>query len=417
MPLTYTIHGGFIRAASAVSARSMPRVKRREGHNVLDRDARLGELQRLVDGMLPRLAELTEQICLVPAPTHEEAERAKFVATLFEERGFSVEMDDLHNVYARRRGTGDAPTMMLAAHTDTVFPAGTPISVERRNGQLIGPGIGDNSLGVAGILVLADLLEAAEIQTPGDVLFVANVGEEGLGNLRGIRAAVDRFEDELGAVIAVEGHNLGRVTHMAVGSKRIRVTVYGPGGHSWGAFGEPSAIHELAGIITDLTAVAIPSDPRTTYNVGLIEGGVSVNTIAPKASAVIDMRSVDPEALAQLDRELDRIIRRRESAKIKTEVEILGERPAGVVSPDTPLVQTAMEILRELDLPAELNASSTDANIPIARGIPAICIGLTHGTGAHRVDEMIEIGPAATGVLQLALLVDRFPVGGRGNHH
>lgn len=373
-----------------------------------ERDARLAQLRHLAERLLPRLADLTEQICLIPAPTNQEAQRARWVAQAFADRGLAVEMDDLPNVYARRPGRGEAATLMLAAHTDTVFPAGTPITVQRADGVLIGPGVGDNSLGVAGLLALVDLLDAAGVQTPGDLLLLANVGEEGLGNLRGIRAAVDRFAGELGGVIAVEGHNLGRVTHVAVGSKRIRVTVTGPGGHSWGAFGEPSAIHELAGIICEVTQLEVPTQPKTTFNVGLIEGGVSVNTIAPHAAAVIDMRSTDPAALARLAAQVEGIVARRNTDQIATSIEVLGERPAGEVPPSAPIVRLAVEVLRELGMNAELNASSTDANVPIARGIPALCVGLSHGTGAHRMDESIQIAPAATGLMQLALLAERF---------
>jgi tripeptide aminopeptidase len=372
-----------------------------------DRRARL---QRLADDMVPSVATLAERICLIPAPSYEEEERARFVAGEFELRGLTAEIDEIGNVYARRKGDGSRKTLLLAAHTDTVFPPSTPIAVEERRGELIGPSIGDNSLGVAGMLELIRLLDQASISTPGDIIFLANVGEEGLGNLRGIRAAVDRFEGELGGVIAIEGHNLGRVTHAGVGSKRIRATVHGPGGHSWGAFGQPSAIHELCAIVADIMQIQVPSDPKTTFNVGIIEGGVSVNTIAPKASAVIDMRSVDPNALATLADEVDRIIQARDRHDIRTEIEILGERPAGQIDPSTPIVQVAADILTQLGFVPELNASSTDANIPIARGIPAICIGLTHGTGAHRVEESIEVAPIGQGMLQMALLVEAFPV-------
>jgi acetylornithine deacetylase/succinyl-diaminopimelate desuccinylase-like protein len=276
---------------------------------------------------------------------------------------------------------------------------------------MIGPAIGDNSLAVASLIELVTILDEAQIETPGDLLVVANVGEEGLGNLRGIRAVCDRFGDELGGVIAIEGHNVGRVTHGAVGSKRIRVTIEGPGGHSWGAFGQPSAIHELGLIVGDIARVAVPTEPKTTFNVGLIDGGVSVNTIAPRASAVIDMRSVDPGALANLASEVEAIIGRRQTDQISTSIEVLGERPAGWTPPSAGIVQTASAILRRLGIEPMLNASSTDANIPISRGIPAICIGLTRGSGAHRVDEMIEVAPIEQGVVQLGLLVAAFPVG------
>jgi acetylornithine deacetylase/succinyl-diaminopimelate desuccinylase-like protein len=371
----------------------------------------LATLRKLASAAQPTICDLTEAICLIPAPSYREERRARFVAAQLRARGLTAEIDEIGNVVARRNGSGKAKSMLLAAHTDTVFPMSTELTVRRENGTMIGPAIGDNSLAVASLIELVTILDEAQIETPGDLLVVANVGEEGLGNLRGIRAVCDRFGDELGGVIAIEGHNVGRVTHGAVGSKRIRVTIEGPGGHSWGAFGQPSAIHELGLIVGDIARVAVPTEPKTTFNVGLIDGGVSVNTIAPRASAVIDMRSVDPGALANLASEVEAIIGRRQTDQISTSIEGLGERPAGWTPPSAEIVQAASAILRRLGIEPMLNASSTDANIPISRGIPAICIGLTRGSGAHRVDEMIEVAPIEQGVVQLGLLVAAFPVG------
>ena len=373
-----------------------------------DRSARL---QQLAAASVDSVCDWAEKICLIPAPSYEERERAEFVAAAFEQVGLKAEIDDMGNVITRRKGTGSAKSLMFAAHTDTVFPRGTEITVRRTDTEMFGPAIGDNSLGVAGLLGLVGILDEAGIETPGDLLLIANVGEEGLGNLRGIRAMVDRFEGELGGVIAVEGHNVGRLTHAAVGSKRIRATVYGPGGHSWGAFGQPSAIHELGKIITKISELKVPEDPKTTYNVGIIDGGVSVNTIAPKASAVIDMRSVDPASLSRLADQVEEIITSARGDQIRTEIEVLGERPAGRTDPSTKIVRVAGDVLRELGFEPELNASSTDANIAISRGIPAICIGLTQGGGAHRVEESIEIAPIKQGIAQLAMLAAAFPVG------
>jgi len=374
------------------------------------RDPRPDRWRPVVKSLLPQVVNLTERICLIPAPSYAESERARFVAGEFERRGLAVEVDEIGNVYARRRGRGEASTLMVAAHTDTVFPAGTEIRVRRGDGRLTGPGIGDNSLGVAAILGLADAVAASGLQTPGDLLLVANVGEEGLGNLRGIRAAVDRFEAEIGAVVAVEGHDLGRVTHGGVGSRRVKVTVTGPGGHSWGAFGEPSAIHELGFIIADIARMRMPAEPKTTFNVGMVEGGVSVNTIAPNASAIIDMRSVSADALGTLARDVERIVESRRIGSVSTRIDVLGERPAGEIPVTAPVVRAAVSALAALGIDAHLNVSSTDANIPIARGIPAVCVGLTHGSGAHRIDETIELAPIEDGLIQLALLVEAFPV-------
>jgi acetylornithine deacetylase/succinyl-diaminopimelate desuccinylase-like protein len=259
----------------------------------------LGEIRTMAAGAIEATGQLAATICRVPAPTGEEGERAALVASLLEERGYPAEVDAIGNVYVRRGHRG-GPALMLLAHTDTVFPAETNLEVVRVRDELHGPGIGDNSLGVAAMISTLQILDKLEIETAADIIAVANVGEEGLGNLRGARAAVERFRDELGAVVAIEGHNLGRITHIAVGSKRWRVTVRGPGGHSWGSFGQPSAIHGLGRIIGAIAEIKTPAEPRTTFNVGNIEGGTSINTIAPVASALIDMRSVDAEALNAL---------------------------------------------------------------------------------------------------------------------
>lgn len=366
--------------------------------------------KNLAEDALDRVVALTQAVCEVPAPTNHEAERGRFVANALKQRNLEPEIDDIGNVIARRKGRGDQPTLLVAAHIDTVFPADTDLAVTRTATTMTGPGVGDNCVAVACMIMLAELLDAAQIQTPGDLLLVGNVGEEGLGNLRGIRAVVDRYEAELGGVLVLEGHLLGRVTHQAVGSKRIRVTLTGPGGHSWGAFGQPSAIHVLGEIIHQITRLSVPEDPKTTYNVGVIEGGGSVNTIAPTASALIDMRSVDPAALATLASRIEHIIEQQRTDAIKPFIEVVGERPAGVMPVQTPIVQQAIDVLRSLDIEPNLSASSTDANIPIARGIPSVCIGLTHGRDSHRVDETIELQPITLGLRQLLHLVNLFPV-------
>lgn len=367
-------------------------------------------MQSIPYDVVEKTVALACAIAQVPAPTFEEAERARFVAQLFADRGAAVEIDDVGNVVVRRRGRGRARSLLLAAHLDTVFPRDTAIVIERGDGWVRGPGIGDNALGIAGLLTLWELVDAWAIETPGDVIFAADVGEEGLGNLRGMRALVERFGGELGAAIAVEGHNLGRVTHVAVGSVRLRIVVRGPGGHSWGNFGTPSAIHELARIVCALTEFPVPRAPKTTYNVGTIDGGVSVNTIAPLARAVIDLRSVERRELERLVRAVEGICARHRSPLVEVEVERLGERPAGETPVDAPVVRAAIRILRELGIEPVLDASSTDANAAIAAGIPAICIGLTRGRGSHTLEETIEIAPLERGLQQLVRLVEAFPV-------
>lgn len=353
----------------------------------------------------PAVAALARAICAIPAPTFHEAERAAFVAEQFRARGLAPLGDPAGNVTARRVGSQRGNTLLLAAHTDTVFPLGTDLTVRESAGRLHGPGIGDNSLAVAALLTLPRVLDEAGLRTRADLLLCANTGEEGLGDLRGIKQVVADHRAELGTVVAMEGLNLGRVTHQAVGSRRLRVTVEGPGGHSWGAFGNPSAIHVLGEVIAAIARIPVPREPKTTYNVGQIEGGVSVNTIAPRASLVLDLRSIDPAALEALVAQVDAIVRGAQRGDIRVTSEVIGDRPAGRLAPDAPLMVATLAALRELGIEPTLDASSTDANVPLALGIPAVCIGLTRGGHAHRLDEYIEVAPIGRGLQQLVLLV------------
>ena len=351
------------------------------------------------------VAALARQICEIPAPTFQEEQRAAFVAEQFQAGGLTTTGDVAGNVTAVRAGQERGGAVLLAAHTDTVFAIDTDVRVREEKGRMYAPGIGDNSLAVAALLTLPRILDRAGIRTHRDVILCANTGEEGLGDLRGIKQAVADHRDDLGAVIALEGLNLGRVTHQAVGSRRLRITIEGPGGHSWGAFGNPSAIHVLGQIIGAIDALEVPRDPKTTYNVGMIDGGVSVNTIAPRASLILDLRSIDPTALEKVVGQVDAIVRGAASGEITTKSEIIGDRPAGRLAPDAPLMQLTIAALRKLGLEPTLDASSTDANVPLALGIPAICIGLTRGGHAHRLDEWIDTAPIGRGMQQLVLLV------------
>jgi acetylornithine deacetylase/succinyl-diaminopimelate desuccinylase-like protein len=353
----------------------------------------------------PAVAALARKICAIPAPTFQEAERAAFVADQFRARNLAPLGDPAGNVTARRVGAQSGGTLLFAAHTDTVFPLGTDLTVRETSGRLHGPGIGDNSLAVAALLMLPRVLDEAHLRTRADLLLCANTGEEGLGDLRGIKQAMADYGSELGAVVAMEGLNLGRVTHQAVGSRRLRITVSGPGGHSWGAFGNPSAIHVLGEIIASIARLPVPREPKTTYNVGMIEGGVSVNTIAPQASLVLDLRSIDPVALETLVGQVDTIVRGAQRGDVRISSEVIGDRPAGRLASDAPLMLATLAALRELGIEPTLDASSTDANVPLALGIPAVCIGLTRGGHAHRLDEYIELAPIGRGMQQLVLLV------------
>jgi tripeptide aminopeptidase len=375
---------------------------------ILASPERIEAVRAAAEAVTPDVLELTALISAVPSPTGEETAKSLLVERLFATAGLATERDAIGDVVGVIPGRQSSRTgtskLVVAAHIDTVFPIGTPLEIKRTSGRLTGPGVGDNSVAVAAAIKLADLLRIAGEVPAVDLLLTGNVGEEGLGNLRGIREVLTSRSD-IGAVVALEGHNLGRVTHVAVGSRRFRISVKGPGGHSWGDFGRPNAIHGLSKLIAELDAIPLPRSPKTTLNVGMISGGVSVNTIAPEASCLLDLRSIDESALRRLSDRVTRLVdRSNRGDAVDYTAESIGERPAGVVAVDSPIVQIAANTLAALGLEPSFDASSTDANVPIAAGIPAVCVGLTTGGNVHRTDEYIDLDPVPMGITQLALL-------------
>lgn len=348
---------------------------------------------------------LASRIAAVPAPTNDEAARAALVRQLFTEHGYDDVLEDpLHNVVGRIPGQRrDQSPLLLAAHIDTVFPRSTPLTIKRDGARIHGPGIGDNSLSVAAVILLRTALERLGVTPEVDVLVTGNVGEEGLGDLRGMRAVLDAHP-EVGAAIAIEGQTLGRLTYQAVGSKRYEIIVTGPGGHSWGDAGRPSAIHAMASLIARLDRLPLHHDPKTTLNVGMVAGGISVNTIAPTATAIIDLRSVDVASLDFLAAQVEAEAKLTASRDVSVAIRKVGDRPAGSVPLDKGIVPIGVAVLRALGLDATCDASSTDANIPISRRIPAMCIGLATGGNVHRPDEYIDLDRLGTGFAQLILL-------------
>lgn len=363
----------------------------------------VSDVLALSESYLEPIIELTTRLTQLPAPTNDESVRAVGLSDELEALGYAnVSIDDLHDVTARIKGEDSSKVLLVAAHIDTVFPRDTDLTVRREDDTLHAPAVGDNTVAVAAVAMLRKAFEDLEVTPAIDIVITGNVGEEGLGDLRGMRAVVDSLPEIAGA-IAVEGHLLGRITHRAVGSRRLRVTVTGPGGHSWGKAGEPSAIHHLARIIARLDDVPLRDDPKTSFNAGLFSGGISVNTIAPEAVAVLDMRSTSSEALAELVEEVEAVINMPAPDGISVDVEVVGDRPAGENPRHTGLAPIADAVLRELGFDVHYDASSTDANVPISRGIPAVCIGLTTGANAHRTDEYIRISPLVKGFAQLVL--------------
>lgn len=369
---------------------------------------------------LNRLLDLTVAIQQIPAPTFQEGERAAFIQERFQAESLQdVSMDQAGNVYGRLPGAGKSRPLVVSAHLDTVFPLTTDLHITRHHtssaeGPILsgvaGPGIGDNSLGVAalfGLLWELRRLSAGQAQAflPGDIWFVANVGEEGLGNLCGMRRVVDRFDSQPLAYLIVEGMSLGQVYHRGLGVQRYAIKVDTPGGHSWVDYGRPSAIHILAEIVTHLSSLALPAKPRTTLNVGTISGGTTVNTVAAHAQLELDLRSESPAVLARLADQVEEMVQQARRPKVQVTAEVIGQRPPGEIPPNHPLVRLAVACLEELDVLPRLNIGSTDANIPLSRGLPAICLGLTHGSGSHTIAESIQTGPLETGLQQLVNVV------------
>ena len=363
------------------------------------------------------IADLVEScitIQQIPAPTGHEAARATWVAGRMAELGLQDTVYDpaTHNVYGRLPGIQSQPGLLITAHTDTVFGPETDLTVRHdpSKGRIYGPGIGDNSMGVAALLELITALSTLS-PPPVDVWFAANSQEEGLGDLRGMRAVIDALQPRIGACLVIEGMGLGRVVHRALGSRRYRIRVDAPGGHSWSDFGTASALHVLAQLATDLTRIVPPESPLTTYNIGRMEGGTSVNTIAQHAWLELDLRSEEPDGLAWIINQALEIVRRYQTPMwerrgVKVKVEVIGDRPSGSIPPDHPLILAAQDALAAVGYThqVDLRISSTDANIPLSRGIPAICIGVTEGSNAHRLQEWISTEPLARGMTHLLLL-------------
>ncbi len=355
-----------------------------------------------------RITDLAIAIQQIPAPTFQEAERAEFVRQSFTSEGLAdVEMDATGNVIARLPGRSPGRSLVVSAHLDTVFLPNIDLHVERDNDRILAPGIGDNSLGVAGLFGLVWSLRERHLVLPGDLWLVANVCEEGLGDLRGIRAVVDRFGSGPLAFIILEGMALGQVYNRGLGVRRYRVTVHTSGGHSWIDYGQPSAIHELTALCTRIAALDPPRMPRTTLNIGVISGGSSVNTIAAEAMLELDLRSEDSSTLENLADQVVEIVRLSRKQGVTTEAQVIGQRPAGELDVEHPLVLLAQDCLRNAGIEPHLNIGSTDANLPLSRGLPAVTIGLTSGGRAHSVQEFINLPPLKQGMDQLFRLVSR----------
>jgi acetylornithine deacetylase/succinyl-diaminopimelate desuccinylase-like protein len=327
-----------------------------------------------------------KRITEIPAPPYKEKVRAEYYLKRMQELGFKdASIDSEGNVIALRKGSGGGrPKLVVSAHLDTVFPEGTDVTVKEKDGAILAPGIGDDSRGLAAVLSLIKTMNANEIGTVGDLMFVGTVGEEELGNLRGVKALF-RDHADIDGFISIDGLGITRVVNQATGSHRYEMIFKGPGGHSFQEFGLPSAIHAMGRAIAKIAELQTPSDPKTTFTVGTVVGGTSVNAIAAEARMAVDMRSDSTEELLKLEARLLDLVKqavadenaRWKSDKLTVEIKLIGDRPAGIVAMDSPIVQATQRAVAIVTRAPRVTfaGSSTDSNLAMSLGIPAVTIG------------------------------------------
>jgi tripeptide aminopeptidase len=344
------------------------------------------------------------RICSIPASPFGERERAEYLSQKFSSLGLTeVEIDDEGNCLGLIKGASRSPLMVVSAHLDTVFSSDTDFTVVRRENRLLAPGIADDGCGLAALIALAQAIHAERIRTEGSILFVGTVGEEGEGNLRGVRYLLTRgrWASKVDAFLSFDGPGADRITNRALGSRRYRVELAGLGGHSWGDFGLPNPIHALGRAVSRLAAYPAPKEPRTTFNVGRIEGGTSINSIPRNATMEVDLRSASEAELRRIDAFFRRAMRdavddenakkRAGDPELKLKLDLIGERPTGETPADSPLVAIAVEATKVLGFEPRLDQSSTDSNLPISLQIPAITLGGGGSSGfSHTLDEWYD---------------------------
>jgi acetylornithine deacetylase/succinyl-diaminopimelate desuccinylase-like protein len=354
---------------------------------------------------VPQIVDEAIAICEVPAPTFDEARRAEHVARRMREHQLGDPWTDrAGDVICTLRGDGGRPTVVVTAHLDTVFGPDAPISVRRDGNRLFGPGIGDNSMALAALLWLGRALGA--LPNRGTLILAANVGEEGLGNLKGARALWAQFGTTANAWVILEGATFNRGVHTGVCSRRLQVTYRARGGHSWIDFGRPSAVHALGRLIDQVGQIRVPAEPKTTYNVGTVRGGTTVNTIAAEASLVLDMRSEDQQALDSLAGVVDGLVASIAAASgVEPRVEVLGDRAGGRLPAGHPLVALVEQAAAHVGVPVKWESASTDTNVALSQGAAAVCIGLAKGEGAHTLGEMLDVSVLPQGLQQAYLVL------------
>lgn len=369
-------------------------------------DPRFKAAEQFVDKDHDRFVREIIQITEIPAPPFKEANRAKAYAEMMRQSGLTdVQIDAEGNVLGLRKGAGSGPVIAIAAHLDTVFPEGTNVKVRREGTRLMAPGVGDDTRALAVLLEIIRAMDAAKIQTTSDILFIGNVGEEGEGDLRGMKYLFQKgaYKDRIKMFISLDPFGWANdITTGGLGSKRFKVMFRGPGGHSFGNFGLVNPAYALGNAIAKLSRIQVPNNPKTTYNVGLIGGGTSVNSIPFESWMEVDIRSEGQEELNRMVETFTRLMREAadeenraratSQGRIEVEVKLIGDRPFGQVAQNSPIVQTASSVIQAFGLNPTYGMSSTDSNIPMSLGIPAITLE-SGGTGGrnHTPDEWIDV--------------------------
>jgi tripeptide aminopeptidase len=363
------------------------------------------------------LEDLQLEVTAIPAPPWGEAARSQWLKTRFEEAGLSdVHQDELGNVFGVRPGTdADSLHLALSAHLDTVFPAETSVAVSREGGKLYGPGISDNGSGITALLAIAGALRDSGIANAAPILFIGNVGEEGEGDLRGMRHIFQQPKrlESIGALVVLDGAGTDTIIAEGLGSRRYEITLSGPGGHSWSDFGTPNPIVALARIIDRFSQTTVPSAPKTTFNIGIVQGGTSVNSIPQSATIRVDTRSASVEQLDRLERALRDAVKigiseingRKKQATLAADVRMIGNRPAADLPADSHLLKVARAVDAQLNNSSRVQRASTDANIPLSLGREAMAIGAGgSGGGAHTVNEWYDPAGRDLGLKRILLL-------------
>lgn len=380
------------------------------------------ELQRtfeFIDSQLEKITDDQIRICSIPAPPFGEKERAEYLTQKFRDLGLTnAHVDAEGNCVALREGRLASPLLVVSAHLDTVFPAGTDFTVRRNGNKLLAPGISDDGCGLAALLAIVETLRNSEITTEGSLLFVGTVGEEGEGNLRGVRHLLTNSEwaGRIDGFISLDGADIDRITNGALGSRRYRVIFRGLGGHSWGDFGVANPVHALGRAISKLASYPAPKKPRTTFNVGRVAGGSSINAIPQEAAMDVDLRSAGADELLKLDAFFRRAVReaaedensgrRNGERPLELKVDLIGERPSGETPADAAIVRLACEATEVVGSTPRLNRASTDSNLPISLGIPAVTLGAGGTSGnSHALDEWYDPRGREAGLKRALLII------------